>query len=348
MKLSYTFLVALGCGAPQTPAPSPPPPVEAVAIGVPVQTSSASALPPVKADVWFPSEVGGARITYGGAAALITPGGAPTPPRPPVLPSAVPNGADPMSARGNMWGDAIGEEFGAFGLSGINTGQNPVEKAARAKSEEFRQCYATAVRAQPSLQGMVEVRFRVLADGKLADVVRASASLANAAAVECVVQTFARIVMEPSATPRPAAEMMTFPLYFGPRDAFPMPQAVLSSERLPGQRRASPSIRQGPTKVNGRLPPEVIQRIVRQNFGRFRMCYESGLRTDPTLSGTVTVHFVIDGIGAVQKASDGGSTLASSNVIACMVKAVANLSFPQPEGGGSVTVDYPVIFAPGD
>jgi len=35
--------------------------------------------------------------------------------------------------------------------------------------------------------------------------------------------------------------------------------------------------------VNGRLPPEVIQRIVRQKFGRFRLCYEQNLRMQPSL-----------------------------------------------------------------
>ena len=29
------------------------------------------------------------------------------------------------------------------------------------------------------------------------------------------------------------------------------------------------------------MTPEVIQRIVRQNYGRFRLCYENGLRNNP-------------------------------------------------------------------
>ena len=32
-------------------------------------------------------------------------------------------------------------------------------------------------------------------------------------------------------------------------------------------------------KKAGTLPPEVIQRTVRANFGRFRRCYESHLRS---------------------------------------------------------------------
>ena len=52
-----------------------------------------------------------------------------------------------------------------------------------------------------------------------------------------------------------------------------------------------------PTNIetNGRIPAEVIQRIVRQNFGRFRLCYENGLRNNPNLQGRVAVSFVIGG-----------------------------------------------------
>ena len=64
-----------------------------------------------------------------------------------------------------------------------------------------------------------------------------------------------------------------------------------------GHQVKAPRIREGATQVNGRLPPEVIQRIVRQNFGRFRLCYENGLRNNPNLQGRVTVKFVIDRSG---------------------------------------------------
>jgi Ca-activated chloride channel family protein len=109
----------------------------------------------------------------------------------------------------------------------------------------------------------------------------------------------------------------------------------------------APSLRQGATTVNGRLPPEVIQRIVRQNFGRFRLCYENGLRTNPSLQGRITVKFTIDRSGSVSIAQDGGSDLPDQNVVACTVRGFGNLSFPQPEGG-IVVVQYPIIFSPGD
>lgn len=108
---------------------------------------------------------------------------------------------------------------------------------------------------------------------------------------------------------------------------------------------SAPMVRMGATQVSGRLPPEVIQRIVRQNFGRFRLCYERGLLSHPTLAGRVSVRFVIDRSGAVSSAEDAGSTLPDASVVACVVRAFPGLSFPQPEGG-TVTVTYPILFAP--
>ena len=114
-----------------------------------------------------------------------------------------------------------------------------------------------------------------------------------------------------------------------------------------GHQVKAPRIREGATSVNGRLPPEVIQRIVRQNFGRFRLCYENGMRNNPNLQGRVTVKFVIDRSGAVAMTADGGSDLPDQGVVQCVVRGFGNLSFPQPEGG-MVTVVYPIMFNPGD
>ena len=113
-----------------------------------------------------------------------------------------------------------------------------------------------------------------------------------------------------------------------------------------GPAKPGPSLREGAVEVSGRLPPEVIMRIVRQNFGRFRFCYQDALKSDPQLSGRVTVKFQIDTSGAVASAADGGSDLASPATIACVVRAFTGLSFPQPEGG-VVTVTYPIRFSPG-
>ena len=118
------------------------------------------------------------------------------------------------------------------------------------------------------------------------------------------------------------------------------------SGRLGGTHKSKPpSVRMGATSVSGRLPPEVIQRIVRQNFGRFRLCYENGLRNNPNLAGRVSVSFTIGRDGSVGSVSGGGD-LPDAGVIGCVTKGFYGLSFPHPEGG-VVKVSYPIAFAPG-
>ncbi|MFO0754850.1 MAG: AgmX/PglI C-terminal domain-containing protein [Byssovorax sp.] len=109
-----------------------------------------------------------------------------------------------------------------------------------------------------------------------------------------------------------------------------------------------PKIRVGGSSVTGRLPPEVVQRIVRQNFGRFRLCYEKGLQKNAALGGKVSVRFVIGKDGATQSATDAGSDLPSKEVVNCVLQTFKSLSYPSPEGGGVVVVVYPIIFEPAD
>jgi hypothetical protein len=114
----------------------------------------------------------------------------------------------------------------------------------------------------------------------------------------------------------------------------------------PGHVAKAPSVRPGVTTVSGHLPPEVIQRIVRQNYGRFRQCYESGLRANPNLTGRVSARFVIGRDGAVTNVSNGGGDLPDSSVTSCVLSAFYGLSFPSPDNG-IVTVTYPIFLVPG-
>jgi Ca-activated chloride channel family protein len=102
-------------------------------------------------------------------------------------------------------------------------------------------------------------------------------------------------------------------------------------------------IRDGVATVNGHLPAEVIQRVVRQNMGRFRLCYQNALQNNPGLQGRVSVKFIIDRAGAVATSVDGGSDLPDASVVQCVVRSFANLSFPAPDNG-LVTVVYPLVF----
>ncbi len=96
----------------------------------------------------------------------------------------------------------------------------------------------------------------------------------------------------------------------------------------------------------GRLPPEVVQRVIRQNFGHFRMCYENNLRSQPALTGRVTARFTIARNGSVKGASASVESLPTA-MASCVSNAISRLSFPEPEGG-VVHVLYPIVFTPSD
>lgn len=183
-------------------------------------------------------------------------------------------GNDALSARGNMWGDQIGDSFGAggLGLSGIGEGGGG--------------------------------RGEGIGLGSIGTIGRGSGT--------------------------------------GRGQGFGSGHGTLGG----AHRTKPPQVRMGATSVSGRLPPEVIQRIVRQNFGRFRLCYENGLRNNPNLQGRVAVRFVIGRDGAVSNVGNGGSDMPDGGVVSCVVRAFYGLSFPQPEGG-IVTVTYPIMFSPG-
>ncbi len=111
-----------------------------------------------------------------------------------------------------------------------------------------------------------------------------------------------------------------------------------------GEPRKRVTVKPGPSTVSGRLPPEVIQRIVRANLGRIRVCYEAGLKKNPSLAGRVTVRFVIGADGSVSTAS-AKSDLSEPLVESCVTRAFQTLTFPKPEGG-IVSVSYPLVFSP--
>lgn len=111
------------------------------------------------------------------------------------------------------------------------------------------------------------------------------------------------------------------------------------------RRKLQPQVRIGALAVSGELPAEVIRRIVRQNFGRIRLCYENGLKTNASLAGVVTVDFTIAADGSIPEHSSAKSDLPDSKVVGCIENTYASLSFPAPETG-VVKVSCPIALAP--
>jgi hypothetical protein len=109
---------------------------------------------------------------------------------------------------------------------------------------------------------------------------------------------------------------------------------------------APPKVKLGATTVSGRIPPRVIQHVVRSSFEKFRTCYEAGLGRNSSLEGRVSIRFVIDRTGKVSNVTDGGSDIPDAEVVSCVLKTMATVEFPAP-ANGIVTVVYPIMFAPG-
>jgi hypothetical protein len=107
----------------------------------------------------------------------------------------------------------------------------------------------------------------------------------------------------------------------------------------PGTKGAKvPSVRIGAEATRG-IPIDVIRRILRQNYGRYRECYKTGIKRRPDLHGEVMVRFVIERDGSTSNARDGGSTLPDVPVIRCMINSVGGLSFPKAEGSWAAAED---------
>jgi hypothetical protein len=97
--------------------------------------------------------------------------------------------------------------------------------------------------------------------------------------------------------------------------------------------------------VLGELHPEMIQRIVRENYGKFDRCYVAGLGRNPNLEGHIAVGFTVTDQGTVRSVEDKANTIPDQAVGACVREGFKTLSFPIPKGG-IVTVVYPIMFSP--
>ncbi|HEY8428755.1 MAG TPA: AgmX/PglI C-terminal domain-containing protein [Sandaracinaceae bacterium] len=112
---------------------------------------------------------------------------------------------------------------------------------------------------------------------------------------------------------------------------------------LRGREARVPRIRPGNADVRGSLSREVIRRVIQRHINEIRFCYEQELNQRPDLEGRVLVSFIISSTGAVQSAGVGSSTINNARVEGCIVQAVRRWTFPAPDGGGVVGVNYPFV-----
>jgi hypothetical protein len=98
--------------------------------------------------------------------------------------------------------------------------------------------------------------------------------------------------------------------------------------------------------VPGQVPPREIQRIVRSHYRELRACYDQALQRNPYARGGVMFGFVIGGDGRVSSVRISSNALPDCAAVRCMQGWFRRMTFPQPNRGGVVTVQYPIMFAP--
>lgn len=100
------------------------------------------------------------------------------------------------------------------------------------------------------------------------------------------------------------------------------------------------------TVVQGSLDPALIEAVIKHHLTPIKYCYERELLKKPDLRGKLVVQFVIGADGQVSGVKIKSSTLNDAEVEACVADRFRKMRFPQPSGGGIVTVNYPLLFSP--
>lgn len=91
------------------------------------------------------------------------------------------------------------------------------------------------------------------------------------------------------------------------------------------------------------VPISDADRVIAGLRPRFRQCYQTGLNSDPSMSGKVVISAKVGPNGEVSTASVAENTGLSPAVASCIANVVRRAQFSPPGGGGS-TLNVPVTF----
>ena len=269
-------------------------------------------------------------------------------------------GVDHAPANGNMWGDEIGEAYGSGGLGlppkKLESGVTVVEVVSYGAAEA--DVRAAVVRAHERLDSCYsgggseqihkvtfEAVLQLESGGRVRGATVTGGSGEFAEVRECLTRVLGELDFASAVETDVAAAGIALSLRAGTVERFALSHLGYGQPPVRPRSRV-PRVRGGAVTVSGRLPPEIITRIVRQNFGRFRLCYEQGLARDITLAGKVVLRFGIARDGSLSHVSStAGSDLPDAAVVRCVASGLNGVSFPQPESG-VVSVVFPLWFEP--
>ncbi|MCC6526198.1 MAG: hypothetical protein IT373_26360 [Polyangiaceae bacterium] len=175
----------------------------------------------------------------------------------------------------------------------------------------------------------------------------ASASVASSA------EPLASASVAPSAAPLASASASAEPVAVSRSLDLPREGPIFWVHQTPACRAAGakgPEPQVGPPKIytwpsSGRLPLEVIVRILRQNGARLVACFAKSASGAACRDARASLRFVIARDGRIARAEPQPDAAEPQDLelAACLARELYGLSFPQPEGG-VVTVKMPLRF----
>ena len=95
------------------------------------------------------------------------------------------------------------------------------------------------------------------------------------------------------------------------------------------------------------LNKEGIDGAVMEALPGMRDCYEDALARNPALAGRMAFTFTVadeDGIGKVTVVELDDGKVTDDGMIDCVLDAFEDLQFDPPQGGGELSVNYPLTF----
>ncbi|MBD3421113.1 MAG: TonB family protein, partial [Chitinivibrionales bacterium] len=103
---------------------------------------------------------------------------------------------------------------------------------------------------------------------------------------------------------------------------------------------------EGAASSNAKRDDKAINKIVRMHKRSIRMAYERYLRSDPSLSGKITVRFTIATSGRVVRVEILENTTGSASLENDIRQRIRRWKFDElGTGDGDVTVTYPFVFS---
>jgi beta-lactamase regulating signal transducer with metallopeptidase domain len=208
-----------------------------------------------------------------------------------------------------------------------NLSVEQVERVLFADPAPFQGCYARLPAPRPDLD--VHLQFQIAENGRVREGqvhLRPSMLLGVSAFSLSELESCLDAALVGLAFPAPSSGSVQV-------DAFRALKPPLA------ERNARAAAQEG---ISQRLPPDVIRNVVRAQYAQFRVCYEAFSEPRPVTRATMKFTIGRDG-----KVVDGEIEATEFPALGkCMEPAMRSMVFPAP-ADGIVTVEYPVLFAPG-